>query len=164
MRSRIDEVDGEVNYLTLRDLAGCEWCPYTYHSIRSCAKNENGEEFPDPIGGFSNPRRWSERAVRDWVDDYSNRASRAFGVYFVHKPGDATLKIGRTGNLKGRLRKWNYSREWVRRWVPCVSLKDSIVLEKAMHRKYADYHEELEWFRVEGDLARDLGLPEEVRT
>jgi hypothetical protein len=160
--SHIDDTDGEVNYLRLRDLAACDWCPYTYHTIRTMAKNENGEEFPDPIEGFSNPRRWSERAVREWVEDYQSGDGKSWGVYFAWKPGDATLKIGFTGNLRARRKKWNWHEDWIRRWIPCASRKDAMALENTMHRRYGRYHEELEWFRVEGTLARDLGLSEEV--
>jgi hypothetical protein len=173
--SHIDEADGEVNYLTLRDIARQEWCPFKYHTIRSYARDAVEYDFPDPIEGFSNPRRWSERDVRDWLETRQGNLGNP-GVYVIEPPGSATVKIGETKRLEGRLDELSLSGlgdQVVIQWLPCRTKKHAQELEDWLHAKYDTYRvsPKAEWFHKQGRLAEDYqvrgrllaGCPAEIR-
>ena len=157
--SRIDDVDSGINYLTLRDLAGREWCPYTYETVRKYARDDSS--FPAPVEGFENPRRWSESAVRDWFESRVEDAG-APGVYVIEPPHDLKVKIGETKRLAGRIDEFSWSglpqEELVRHWFPCRSKRHAQELEGWFRRKYRTQRiAGTEWHKKEGTLVADLG-------
>jgi hypothetical protein len=155
--------DEEPNYRTLRELESRPWCPWRSGTLARYARDPL-MEFPDPqievVKGVAG--RYSERAVREWTEDrLLGGGNKDYGVYFVvwaladGRPG---VKIGMTGNLKGRFRKWNLgTREWpspfLLHWIPCDDKYAAKDEEDAQHDKWHDYHDHLELFRREGELA-----------
>jgi hypothetical protein len=155
--------DEEPNYRTLRELESRPWCPWKPGTLSRYARDPH-LEFPEPqievVKGIAG--RYSERAVREWVEDrLLGGGNKDYGVYFVRwalSDGTSGVKIGMTGNLKGRFRKWNLgTREWpspfLLHWISCDDKYAADAEEKAQHRKWRDYHDHLELYRLEGELA-----------
>lgn len=178
--SHPDDVDGGIEYLTLRGLASRDWCPYTYETVRKYARDE--DDFPDPIEGFENPRKWSETEVRAYLLGGRQANVGDPGVYVIDPPGSATVKIGETKRLEHRVDELSLAglgEQVVRQWFPCRDKRHAKDLETWLHRKYDRQRvsPKAEWFRKDGRLADDYQdadrllrgcpvklLPEVVRT
>lgn len=85
-----------------------------------------------------------------------NEARRKNGhVYFLKDQNINLVKIGRTSQLDRRKRHLEQEYNTTLELIHCIETTNTIKLEKEVHRLYADYRFEGEWFRIsEQDLDR----------
>ena len=80
-------------------------------------------------------------------------------VYFIVDEGFHVCKIGRTYDVRLRLKQLQHANPAelrVARVMPCKDEDDSIRLEAKMHKVFAGSRIRGEWFEIEGDLRKYL--------
>lgn len=84
----------------------------------------------------------------------TNYLSNEGVVYFV-KNSEGLTKIGRTNELRRRMKALkNEYKDYALKLIHFIKTGDSIVLEKTLHRVFADKRAQGEWFRLtDQDLA-----------